>query len=516
MKALIDRLNANFSLLSMTTPEEARARLEIARAASVTKRKLYLWSITRGLESFTADGGFKVEDIAAGDPGAGARLLGGGPDDKLAKDSILVLLDFAPYLKDPVVVRSLRDALPQARERMNTGIFLGAALELPPELRREVAEIELPMPDATDIERTIAATVEANKKMKGLVAPEGERLSHLIEAGRGLTAAELENALALSLVAHRQIEASVISGEKARAIKTSGALEILKPPPGGLDAVGGLGAVKEWIRTRARAFSPEAKAYGLPNPKGALLAGIPGTGKSLAAKAAAATLDIPLVRLDVGALFGGLVGESESNVRAALKTIDAIAPCVVMIDEIEKAFAGSSAGRSGDSGTSSRVLGSFLTWTQEHESPVFLIATANDVTSLPPEMLRKGRWDTMLFVDLPALDERQEILRIHLAIRKRDPVKFDLPKLAALADGFSGAEIEQAIIDAMFAAFSDGREIVGEDIVATIRATVPLSKTSREQIQALRDWAKTRCTPANGVKAEAIPAPKSGRAIANN
>ena len=516
MKALIDRLNANFSLLSMTTPEEARARLEIARAASVTKRRLYLWSITRGLESFTADGGFKVEDIAAGDPGAGARLLGGGPDDKLAKDSILVLLDFAPYLKDPVVVRSLRDALTPARERMNTGIFLGAALDLPPELRREVAEVEMPMPDATDIERIIAATADANKKIKGFTVPAGDALSRLIEAGRGLTAAELENALALSLVEHRGLLPAVVSGEKARAVKSSGALEILKAPAGGLDAVGGLQAVKDWVKTRARAFSPEAKAFGLPNPKGALLAGIPGTGKSLVAKAAAATLDIPLVRLDVGALFGGLVGESESNVRAALKTIDAIAPCVVMVDELEKAFAGSSAGRSGDSGTSSRVLGSFLTWTQEHESPVFLIATANDVTSLPPEMLRKGRWDVMLFVDLPNQDERREIFRIHLAARKRDPAQFGIPVLAAEADGFSGAEIEQAVVDAMFTAFSDGgRDITGQDITTAIRGTVPLSKTSREQIQALRDWAKTRCTSANGVKPAETSAPARGRKVAS-
>lgn len=511
MKSLIDRLNANFILISLPTPEESRAELVLTQVAAVTKRSLFRWSMTQGLRRLCG-AEWAPTQLEGGDPAAAARVLGGeGPVQERA---LVVFLDFSPYLKDPIICRTFRDAIPNAREKLITGVFLGPTLELPAELKREVAEVELPLPDETEIGKVIEATVEANKGLKGLETPKGEKLARLIESARGLTVTELENALALSLVGERAFSPKVVSGEKGRAVKASGALEVQEPPPGGLDAVGGLAAVKSWVQTRRRAFSPEAKAFGLPHPKGILLVGCPGTGKSLIAKATASALGLPLVRLDIGAIFGGLVGESEANARTALRTIDAIAPCVCMIDELEKAFAGSGAGQSHDSGTSSRVLGSFLSWTQEHNSPVFLLATANDVTSLPPEMLRKGRWDSMMFIDLPSPEEREEIFRIHLAKRGRAPQQFDLPAFLSASDGFSGAEIEQAIIDGLFAAFAEGSELRDEHIHAALSATVPLSRTMADQIAALRDWAKLRCAPAGGsAKSSSTAQAKIGRKV---
>lgn len=512
------RLAAAFPLLSITTPEETRALMLLARVAVETKRALFKWSITEGAAQFTAGGEWKNLGTEAS-PAAAAALMAGkvsgitfNPDAK----AIVVLLDFQPYFRDPVVLRAIRDAIPTMKALGVSAVFVGPALELPIDLQREVAAVDLHLPDAEELTNLVEVTYETNRKSKRLTKLEGDALTRLIDSARGLTIDEAENALALSLVRTGQFSPDVISAEKARAVKTSGALEILQAPSGGLGNVGGLGAVKDWVRTRGRAFSAEAKAYGLPNPKGALLVGVQGCGKSLACKAAAATLQLPLIRLDVGALFGSLVGQSEANARAALKTIDAIAPCVVMIDEIEKAFAGTGAGKSNDGGTGSRVLGTFLSWLQDRESAVFVIATANDVSALPPELLRRGRWDTMMFVDLPNAEERAEILRIHLAKRKRESLKgIDLEDLAAAADGFSGAELEQTITDAMFEAFADeGREIKQADLAAAIKATVPLSRTMAPQVGALREWASSRCVPANGRTEIKAPA-RVGRAVAH-
>lgn len=506
---LATRLDANFSLLTITTPEESRAIQTIARVATQKQRNLFLWSITRGLVMMCDDGTTKAVEPKMTPAGVSAWIAGDRADP-----SITVLLDFGPYLRDPVVVRGIREALPVARERMGSVVMLGAQLSLPPELAREAAAVDLPLPGADDLAALVEVTLEANGQRKGLVVPTGEALARVVDSMRGLTVDEAENALALAIVRTGQVDTATINTEKARAVKTSGAIEILETPKGGLASIGGLAGVKEWIRTRGQAFAPEAKAYGLPNPKGALLVGVQGCGKSAIAKAAAAALEIPLVRLDVGALFGGLVGESESNVRAALKTLDAIAPCVCMVDEIEKAFAGGVSGK-GDSGTSARVLGTFLTWAQEHTSPVFLVATANNVEALPPELLRRGRWDTMLFVDLPSVTERAEILRIHLEARKRIAAHFDLTALAAEAHNFSGAELEQCVIDAMFAAFADGRRpMTTADISTAIAATVPLAVTMDGPITKLREWASSRCVPASGVIAPVKTAARGGRRVA--
>jgi SpoVK/Ycf46/Vps4 family AAA+-type ATPase len=290
-------------------------------------------------------------------------------------------------------------------------------------------------------------------------------------------------------------------GRWTHSLKKGSLLEIVETQATLAD-VGGLDALKQWLLRRRSAFTVEAAEYGLPPPKGLLLLGIPGTGKSLAAKATASVLGKPLLRLDVGRLFGGVVGESEANLRRAIAMAEAAAPCVLQIDEIEKALSGSRSSGQTDGGTGARVFGSFLSWLQDKTAPVFVVATANDVSQLPPELLRKGRLDEIFFVDLPGDAERAEIWRIHIAKRKRDPAVFDIPALVCQSSGFTGSEIEQAFIDALYAAYETRREVSQQDVCESLRRTVPLSVTMAEDIRALRQWAEKRTRSAAGDAAE--------------
>ncbi|OYT75045.1 MAG: ATPase, partial [Armatimonadetes bacterium JP3_11] len=260
---------------------------------------------------------------------------------------------------------------------------------------------------------------------------------------------------------------------------------------------GGLDLLKEWLRKRRASLSREAREFGLPAPKGVLLLGVQGTGKSLSAKAIANLWGLPMLRLDVGRVFGSLVGASEANMRAAIRTAEAVAPCILWIDELEKGFAGVQGSGVSDSGTTARVFATFLTWMQDKRAPVFVVATANDVSQLPPELLRKGRFDEIFFIDLPTLPEREQIFAIHLRKRKRDPAQYDLKTLARATEGFSGAEIEQVVIAGLFTAFDAGRELTTEDMLDEVRHTVPLSVMMREEIEELRTWAQLRTRPAS-------------------
>jgi SpoVK/Ycf46/Vps4 family AAA+-type ATPase len=293
----------------------------------------------------------------------------------------------------------------------------------------------------------------------------------------------------------------LIATEKARTLKKGGLLEIVETQASLAD-VGGLDALKAWLLRRRSAFTPEAAAFGLPTPRGILLMGIPGTGKSLTAKATASVLGKPLLRLDAGRLFAGIVGESEANLRRAIAMAEAVAPCVLMIDELDKGMSGSRSSGSTDGGTTARVFGSFLSWLQEKESPVFVVATANDISQLPPELLRKGRLDEIFFLDLPGESERADIWRIHIARRKRDPELFDLTALVRQTDGFTGSEIEQAFVDALYAAYDAGREVRQDDVAEALRRSVPLSVTMAEDIRALRQWASKRARSAAADPAE--------------
>jgi SpoVK/Ycf46/Vps4 family AAA+-type ATPase len=283
----------------------------------------------------------------------------------------------------------------------------------------------------------------------------------------------------------------VVAREKAQAVKKSGLLEILESRES-LESIGGLDVLKDWLLKRRHAFTQRAVDYGLPPAKGVLIIGLPGTGKSLSAKVAARVFGVPLLKLDAGRLYGGLVGQSEANLRSVIQTAEAIAPCCLWLDELEKGLAGSKSSGSTDGGTSARVLGSLLSWMQEKTAPVFVVATANDVTQLPPELLRAGRWDQLFFVDLPNLEERKEIWTIQVAKRRRDPKDFDVVQLARASEGLTGSEIEAVFVGAMFDAFDRGVEPTDFDIARTLTDFVPLSRTMAEQISALRSWAVGR------------------------
>ena len=297
-------------------------------------------------------------------------------------------------------------------------------------------------------------------------------------------------------------ELDVVLSEKKQLIRRNGILDYVEESTT-LESVGGLDELKRWLCQRSNAFSESAREYGLPQPKGMLILGVPGCGKSLIAKTTAQLWGLPLLRLDMGRVYdGSTVGRSEANLRNALKTAESISPAILFIDELDKAFAGGAGSGDSDGGTSSRIFGSFLTWMQEKTSPVFVMATANRIDRLPGEFLRKGRFDEIFFVDLPTPNERSEIFKIHLDQRNRPLDRFDTDQLAKVSDGFSGAEIEQALISAMYEAFAQAREFNQLDIIAAIKSTLPLSRTMSEQVAALRDWARQRARPAAAASAE--------------
>lgn len=374
---------------------------------------------------------------------------------------------------------------------------MACRLVLPPELERDFVVVEFSLPGKDELGIVLNNIAKSAKQKK----PDNDLRDRLLDAGCGLTSMEAENAFALSVIESGELSPAVVSREKAFAVKKNGLLEICAISET-LDDIGGLDLLKTWLVRRKDAFGRKAVEYKLPCPKGLLIIGIPGTGKSLTAKATASVFQRPLLRLDAGRLYGGLVGESESNARAVIQTVEAIAPCILWIDEIEKGFSGSRSSGVTDGGTSSRVFGTFISWMQEKTSPVFIVATANDVSQLPPEMLRKGRFDELFFVDLPNSEERSAIWKIQIRKHGRDSTRFDLGKLVEASEGFTGSEIEQAFIDALYLSFSLGEEPTDKTILEALESTVPLGKLMGDQINALRKWAKGRTRLATTERAE--------------
>ena len=480
-------LRAGYPGLAVISSEEARAEAEIASACTALKRHLLAWSSTEGLADVKEG---SVTPCA--DPLEALQLL----DGLFASDKprhVVLLRDLQLHLdqSDPMLVRRIKDILRVAKANGHTLILLGCRLKLPPELEHEITHVDFSLPDSTRL-GVVLDGIAKSAKLKNI--PEGVRESAL-QSALGLTTTEAENAFALSVVETSGIDPGVIAREKARALRRNGLVEVVEATTS-LGDIGGLGLLKEWLVRRAGAFSESAKTYGLPAPKGLLIVGIPGTGKSLTAKATAGAFGLPLLRLDMGCVFGGIVGQSEANLRSVIQTAEAIAPCVLWIDEIEKGFSGSASSGSTDGGTSSRVFGSFLSWMQEKDKPVFVVATANDVSKLPPEFLRKGRFDEMFFVDLPDAVERGKIWEIVIARHGRNPASFDTKALAQASDSFTGAEIEASFIDALHEAYADGKEPVTEGVASAIRDTVPLARLMDERISELRQWAKGRAREA--------------------
>jgi SpoVK/Ycf46/Vps4 family AAA+-type ATPase len=494
-------LRAGYPGLAVISSEEARAEADIAAACASVERRLHAWSSTEGLVD-TTDG--RVTPCP--DPLDALQLL----DGMFAADNprhVVLLRDLQLHLdqSDPMLVRRLKDILRVAKSNGHAIILLGCRLKLPAELEHEITHVDFSLPDPARLGAVLDGILKS-AKLKNVHEVVKEAA---LQSALGLTTTEAENAFALSVVETRGIDPKVIAREKARTLKRNGLVEVVEATTS-LDDIGGLGQLKEWLQRRGGAFSASAKAYGLPAPKGLLIVGIPGTGKSLTAKATAGAFGLPLLRLDMGRVFGGIVGQSEANLRSVIQTAEAIAPCVLWIDEIEKGFSGSKSSGSTDGGTSSRVFGSFLSWMQEKDQPVFVVATANDVSKLPPEFLRKGRFDEMFFVDLPDARERAQIWDIVIKRHGRRPAGFDTVALSRACEQFTGAEIEAVFIDALHEAYAEGREPGPKDVLdAMAHNTVPLAQLMDGQISALRHWAKGRARDA-GAPVKSTPAPPRG------
>jgi ATP-dependent 26S proteasome regulatory subunit len=481
-------IRARYPIIYVVSWEERRVEETLRDICQRRGKKMVVWTATTGLGGNTA----------AREPVAALDQIMGAPDQ-----SVFVLKDFHPFISDVVVTRRLRDLVYLLKTSYKSLIILSPILKLPPELEKEITVVDYQLPTMGDIDRLlegIIQSVRANPQIKTDLTPlEREQI---LKAASGLTSNEAENVFAKSLVEKRGFDVDVILGEKEQIIRKSGILEYYRASEAFSD-VGGMDLLKQWMGQRTASFSEEAKRYGLPEPRGVLMLGVQGCGKSLSAKAIASLWRLPLLRLDVGKVFAGIVGSSEENMRKAIATAESVAPCVLWLDELEKGFAGTQSSPFSDGGTTSRVFGSFITWLQEKQAACFVVATSNDVSQLPPELMRKGRFDEIFFVDLPAEQERGEIFSIHLKKRKRDPKNFDLAKLAERTVGYSGAEIEQVVVAALFKAFGDGpREVTTDDMVAVILESIPLSVTMREGIERLREWAETRARPASSEKSE--------------
>lgn len=484
-------LRARNSLLWIVSREEGRVERLLLESASAAKYEPRFWDCATGISNSTyspVDGGTDKTD-----PG---QVLAFIRDSR--KRNVWVLRDIHKFLNDPFVLRALRSlsrSLPLAsRDEARAIIVISPTNEVPAELAGHAIVIEWPLPDRQEIGEILdSAIASLPEELQKDAAPNGTREA-AIDAAVGLSAVEAQSCYAKSLVAVKRIDPQAVAQEKKRVIAREKVLEWYDPLPGGLDAVGGLENLKSWLVQRRSAFSAKARAYGLPAPKGTLLVGVPGCGKSLTAKAIATAWGMPLLKLDLGALKGKFVGESEGNIRKALKVAETVAPCVLWLDEIEKALAGATQGAA-DGGVSADALGVILNWMQERAANVFVVATSNDVSALPPELLRKGRFDELFFVDLPNDREREEILRAALKTHGRDPEKVNGFGSVATAAcyGFTGAELAALVPDALFTAFNDGeREIEHKDLLEAAKRTVPLSKTAEEKIAKLRQWAQGR------------------------
>jgi hypothetical protein len=496
-EAIVNYIRAGYPGVYLVSTEETRAESEVKAATAATGHGLVAWSATTGLID-TGDG----RTLGAEDPMEAVTAIAGLPDN-----TVVLFCDLHLFLADanPVLVRALKDALVHAKANGKCLVILGCRRVLPPELEREFVTIDLKLPGKQELGVVLDGICES-AKLKKYKADEREAI---LDAASGLTCGEAENAFALSVVGCKAVKAVNVAREKASAIKQSGLLEVVETGQS-LDGIGGLDTLKQWLLKRKDAFGQRAREYGLPSPKGLLIIGVPGTGKSLTAKATAAVFGRPLLKLDAGRLFGSLVGQSEANLRQVLQTAEAVAPCVLWLDEAEKSFAGSRSSGSSDGGTGARVFGSFLSWMQEKTAPVFVVATANDVSQLPPELLRKGRWNELFFTDLPSAEEREMIWGIQIERHGRKAGAFDVQGLALASEGHTGAEIEQAVVDALYRAFAESREPKTGDMLAAVSDTVPLSKLMGEQIQGLRKWAVGRCRMAATAVAEAA----GGRRIA--
>lgn len=507
---LASLIKARFSILYVITWEERRfvdvVKSTINNPSLFNKpRPIWEWTVVDG---FTKDDKAERSNIKTAI--SALEFI-----DEVNEDGIFILKDLYADLSQPHVdqniVRKLKDLVWKIKDGsfLKTLIITGYEKFIPDSLQKEILIKEFKLPTKEEIQQVLNNLIEQNKQNERLRfnIAENNTVSKLCEAASGLTLNEAENAFALSIVKDGildETDISTIAEEKKQIIHRNGLLEFSMPKLK-MEDIGGLENLKKWLKKREASWSEEARAYNIPAPRGVLITGLPGCGKSLTAKTVSTSWNVPLLRLDMGAVFSGIVGSSERNMRNVIQTAEAMSPCVLWIDEIEKAFSG--IGSSGDSGTATRLFGTFLTWMQEKEKFVFVVATANNIDGLPPELMRKGRFDEIFFVDLPTRAEREIILKIHLNKRLNNPTVLgnlvvDGALISSLVDrteGFTGAEIEQVVVSALFEAFSENRAIKVEDFVLAIEATVPLAITQAEKIKSIREWANLRAVSATSL-----------------
>jgi ATP-dependent 26S proteasome regulatory subunit len=480
---LLRLVRLGHSCLSISTFEEDYALGLLRDIATVLNRNLWVWSVSGGLQNGLLAASPSVADSE--DPAVGLTRLG-----ELDGQPLCVTLDLAPHLRQERALRVLRNVLHRFEQTGGQLVLIDYADDLPAVIAQQATRYAISLPDERELEQIVRDTLRRIHHESPIVVDMTRRnLRTIIKNLRGLTRRQAERIIADTVTIDRRFDEhdiNAVLAAKRQALHKAGLLEYVETPVS-LEQIGGLRRLKQWLALRQNDLDEQARGFGLCPPRGVLMLGVQGAGKSLCAKAIATAWQRPLLRMDVGALYDRYIGESERRLRESLQQAERMAPIVLWIDEIEKAFA-SAASRNIDGGLSQRMFGSLLTWMQEHTAAVFLVATANDIEALPPELLRKGRFDEIFFLDLPTRAERVEIFSVHLTKRNRLPQDYDLERLAQESEGYVGAEIEQAVIDSMYVGFNAGREFVTEDISEALRRQVPLSVSQREIITALRNW----------------------------
>ena len=498
-------IRARYPILYIISSEEMRVQRLVEDIAKKRQKKVFEWSYSTGIvPAGTSIQSQKHRSAATKDP-----LMALDQVIEQVEPAIFIFKDFHPFLtkNNFAITRKLKEIALHLKNSFKTIVLVSPVLEIPTELEKEITVLNYPLPSRDDLSALldkIIADVKQFRQVKIDLDDAGRE--RLLQAALGLTLGEAENVFAKIIVKDERLsgdDVNEVFAEKQQIIRKSGLLEYYATNES-FTNVGGLSVLKEWLSKRVVAFTAEARAFGLPAPKGILMLGVQGCGKSLCAKAVSNLWQLPLLRFDMGRMFGSLVGSSEENVRRAIAVAESVAPAILWVDEIDKAFAGSQGSGATDGGTTARVFGTFLTWLSEKTAPVFVVATANDISQLPPELLRKGRLDEIFFVDLPSREERMEVFRIHLNKRGRDAARYDIEALANGSSNFSGAEIEEAINSALYDAFYARVELTTDHVLNALNQTVPLARTMEEQINRLRNWAEGRARNAS------VPRAKSG------
>lgn len=491
-------IRARYPILYLVSSEELRVQALVLDIAQKRSKKVFEWSCSTGIvPAGTSIQSQKLRNAATKDPVVALDQV-----IEQVEPAIFIFKDFHPFLtrNNFTVTRKLKEIALHLKNSFKTILIVSPVLEIPAELEKEITVLNHPLPTRDDLSELLDRIIADVKQFKQVrIELDDAGRERLLQAALGLTIGEAENVFARIIVKGERLsgdDVGEVFAEKQQIIRKSGLLEYYATEES-FSHVGGLAVLKDWLAKRAVAFTAEARAFGLAPPKGILLLGVQGCGKSLCAKAVANLWQLPLLRFDMGRMFGSLVGSSEENVRRAIAVAESVAPAILWVDEIDKAFAGSQTSGAVDGGTTARVFGTFLTWLSEKTAPVFVVATANDITQLPPELLRKGRLDEIFFVDLPSREERLEIFQIHLQRRGREAARFKLDALADAAVDFSGAEIEEAINSALYDAFHAHQQLASEHIAGALTQTVPLARTMDAQISGLRAWAEGRARHAS-------------------